>query len=253
MTNGLFDRMQAVFQRISLTAGRRCLICGKRITQPDSLFPELCPTCRAELYPRTGGYCPQCGICYGSESDDVYVCSACRHSPRPWTSVGFFSSYSGLLRTVLTDFKFKARLPLVTLLVKMLEQGFAVHEMQPADVIVPVPLHVKRLQERGFNQSQEMARRLVPILAADLDARSCIRTRNTRAQRGLEKKARHSNLKDAFAVRGDGLTGKHVLLVDDVMTTGSWLLPGPRVSGKRKRAGWRCSIVEHNRICSVQG
>jgi ComF family protein len=223
MKLGFFDRIQEIFQRASLAAGRRCLICGKRITEQDLLFPELCSTCRVQFHPRSKGYCPQCGLCYASDSDDIYVCSACRHTPRPWSSLGFFSSYSGLVRAVITDFKFNARLPLVTLLVKMLEQGFAVHEMQTADVVVPVPLHVKRLQERGFNQSLEMARRLVPVLAAELDARSCVRTRNTRAQRGLDQKARRSNLKNAFEVRGNALAGKHVLLVDDVMTTGSTL------------------------------
>jgi ComF family protein len=227
--SGLFGRMQGVLQRISLAAGRRCSICGRRIAVRDPLFPELCPACRAALQPRIKGYCPQCGICYASDRDEVYVCSACRHAPRPWSSLGFFGPYSGLIRTVVTDFKFKARLPLVTILAKMLEQGFALHAMQSADVVVPVPLHVRRLQERGFNQSLEMARKLVPTLAPRLDVRSLVRTRDTRPQRGLDQKARHINLENAFAVRGSDLVGKHVLLVDDVMTTGSTLATCARV------------------------
>ena len=187
----------------------------------DPVFPELCAACLAEVRPRTGGYCPTCGICYASDRDDVYLCEACRRSPRPWSSLGFFCPYAGLVRSVITDFKFNGRLPLGTLLGKMLRQGFTIHGMERADVVVPVPLHPKRLQERGFNQSLEMARRLVPALAPVVDARSLVRVRNTRAQRGLDKKARHSNLQNAFAVRGKGLEGKRILLIDDVMTTGS--------------------------------
>ncbi|WP_462323432.1 phosphoribosyltransferase family protein [Desulfoplanes sp.] len=218
---GFWERLQDVCRRIALAAGRRCLICGRRVMERDPVFPELCPACLAEIRPRTGGYCPSCGVCYVSDRDDVYLCAECRRSPRPWSSLGFFSLYAGLARTVVTDFKFNGRLPLVTLLGKMLEQGFLIHGMEPADVVVPVPLHPHRLQARGFNQSLEMARRLVPDLAPVVDARSLVRVRNTRAQRGLDKKARRSNLQDAFVVRGQRFKGKRVLLVDDVMTTGS--------------------------------
>ncbi|GAU07738.1 ComF family protein [Desulfoplanes formicivorans] len=223
MNTGVLDRIRGIVQQFALAAGRRCLICGRRIVQRDSVFPELCPDCLADIRPQTRGYCPGCGMCYPSDSMEVYLCSDCRRSPRPWSSLGFFGPYSGLVRSMITDFKFNARLPLVTLLGRMLLQGGVLHDIQPADVIVPVPLHPRRLQERGFNQSLELARRLVPVWGPEVDVRSLVRVRNTRAQRGLGKKARRSNLKGAFAVRGRRLENKRVLLVDDVMTTGSTL------------------------------
>jgi len=223
MDMGVLDRIQGLMQHIALAAGRRCLVCGRRILQRDAVFPELCSSCLTEIQPRIHGYCPGCGMCYPAGMNDVYLCSACRRSPRPWSSLGFFAPYSGLVRSMISDFKFNARLPLVTLLGRMLQQGSVLHGIQPADVIVPVPLHPRRLQERGFNQSLELARRLVPAWGPRVDVCSLVRVRNTRPQRGLGQKARRHNLKDAFVVRGDRLENKRVLLVDDVMTTGSTL------------------------------
>ncbi len=223
MNRNLVQRIQELGRRFLLAAGRRCAVCGSRTQADDPVFTAVCTACLKELQPRIDGYCPQCGLLYASPNDHVYLCASCRRSPRPWSLLGFFSPYAGLVRTMITDFKFRARLPLVTVLGTMLQQGFALHEMETSDVLIPVPLHPKRLQERGFNQSLEMARPLVPSLAPILDTRSLIRVRNTQAQRGLDRKARQSNLKGAFAVRGQALVNKHVLLVDDVMTTGSTL------------------------------
>ncbi len=219
----MFQRARGVCARMALALGRKCLYCGGKVRTADSFFGELCPACRKAIKLRIGGYCPGCGACFALETDEVYLCSACRRSPMPWSSLGFFSTYSGFVRSVITEFKFNGRLPLVTLLGKMLQQGFYQHKMEPADVVVPVPLHPKRLKERGFNQSLEMTRQLVPAIAPRVDFRSLLRVRHTTAQLGLDKKARQNNVLDAFRVRNKALAGKHVLLVDDVMTTGATL------------------------------
>lgn len=90
------------------------------------------------------------------------------------------------------------------------------------DLMIPMPLHPKRLSERGYNQSLEIAKQLHKALAVPLDAVSCIRTRLTPPQASLPLKARVKNMKDAFACtrRFDGL---RIALIDDVMTTGASL------------------------------
>jgi ComF family protein len=85
---------------------------------------------------------------------------------------------------------------------------------------VPVPLHRSRLRERGFNQAIELARPVARALAAPLDMRSCCRARATTAQASLSRTARRENLKGAFTMRHE-LNVRHVVIVDDVMTTGS--------------------------------
>jgi len=86
---------------------------------------------------------------------------------------------------------------------------------------VPVPLHMRRLRQRGFNQSLLLARVVATDLGTQLDYLSLIRTRHTRAQTGLRKEERRKNVKDAFSVKyPEIIEGKKLLLVDDVFTTG---------------------------------
>lgn len=90
------------------------------------------------------------------------------------------------------------------------------------DCVIPVPLHERRLVQRGFNQAEELARPLCRSRALRLDTRSIQRVVATPSQQGLSRSARRSNLHGAFAAQRD-LSGLRVLLLDDVMTTGTTL------------------------------
>jgi len=110
-------------------------------------------------------------------------------------------------------------------------------ELSVPEVIVPVPLHPTRLRERGFNQSLLLARSFFPKLRDRIAPHLLLRTRPTIPQSILSGPARRKNLQGAFAVPdGDSLRGRHVLLVDDVMTTGSTIGQCTRVL---RRAGCR--------------
>lgn len=93
----------------------------------------------------------------------------------------------------------------------------------PADVIVPVPLHASRLRERGYNQAALLARELAQRAEIALNERTLVRKRATAPQVELSAKERRENVHDAFCCSDDGLAEKHVLLVDDVCTTGATL------------------------------
>jgi ComF family protein len=90
------------------------------------------------------------------------------------------------------------------------------------DLVIPVPLHPARLGERGFNQSLEIARLVTKRLELETDWRSVKRIRPTPPQTGLSEKERRRNLRAAFSISGD-LRGRHVALLDDVITTGATL------------------------------
>ncbi len=88
------------------------------------------------------------------------------------------------------------------------------------NLLLPVPLHSQRLKERGYNQALEITRPLARYFHLDISPRLCRRTEATPAQSGLNRKAREKNLRNAFILIGD-VTGLHITLVDDVVTTGT--------------------------------
>ncbi len=112
-------------------------------------------------------------------------------------------------------------------------------EIRP-DAIVPMPLHPARLRERGFNQSLELARRLSARLELPLHARACQRVRDTPPQAALRWKERGKNVRKAFTCSED-FSGKHVAMVDDVMTSGATLNELARAlrrAGAREVSAW---------------
>jgi ComF family protein len=107
------------------------------------------------------------------------------------------------------------------------------------DLIVPLPLHVDRLRERGFNQSYEIARIVSKDLAIPVDPRALARVRNTAAQVGLPRAARAANVRGAFQAAVNRVAGRRIALLDDVVTTGSTT----RVAAEALRAAGAASVV----------
>ncbi len=92
------------------------------------------------------------------------------------------------------------------------------------DLIIPVPLHKRRMRERGYNQSAQFAQGLAEKLNASVSETNLIRTKNTATQTHKSRFARFENMKEVFSVeKSEDLAGKHILLVDDTVTTGSTL------------------------------
>ena len=220
---GLRGYAGGVLREAGLLLGRRCALCGEVICNAQEPFPGVCRECCSNLTVREGGYCPGCGRLYASVREDIYLCSSCRHAPEPWSKVGFFAPYSGLLKSLITGYKFRSHLGTGRVLGRLLICAFKAHGLSRPDLVVPVPLHPRRLYSRGYNQSLELARYIVPDVGGVLEYKALLRVRNTKAQSGLEQKARLANIADAFMVRADFVRGKNILIVDDVLTTGATL------------------------------
>ena len=214
-TSGLFN----ICARI---AGRRCAVCAAVMSdhQPGIIF---CTECIGELQARRGGFCGMCARIYALEDESTHFCLECRNQPFSWHGIAFFSVYQGLLKDIITRFKFNADLGLGKALGHMLLEAVSLHAYENIDCIVPVPLHPMRLKDRGFNQSLELSRILgrrinLPVLKDVL-----IKTRHTPPQSSMNRKLRLKSLKNVFEVRGNIAKDKSVLLIDDIMTTGSTL------------------------------
>lgn len=202
-----------------------CLLCGA----PASIATDaaLCAGCHADLPWHHAPSCPQCGIA----TPDGQVCGACLRHPPAFDRTCAALAYTFPLDRLIPRLKYRGRLALAPLLGECLAEA-AAGAPRP-DRLVAMPLHPRRLRERGFNHAAEIARTVARRLQLPLDADSCRRVRDTPPQQGLRHDARRRNVRGAFACEGD-LSGLHIALVDDVMTTGTTL---DELAAVLKRAG----------------
>lgn len=205
-------------------AERRCLACATPFfAEKLELF---CPACVAALPRRAAAFCPVCGEIY--ESPEIEgLCPGCLERRPPWGRIYFHGSYAGLLRELILRLKFGGELHLARGLARLL----AGHpELAAAadsyDRIVPIPLHAARLAGRGFNQAGEIAGPLSRELGVPA-ANALGRASATPHQIGLSRRERVRNLRGAFENTLD-VSGKRILLLDDVLTTGATMAAAAR-------------------------
>jgi ComF family protein len=197
-----------------------CAGCGEPLQSERSEF--FCPECLKTLEFIAEPHCPGCGVPYAKDMSNPHLCGDClsgiHHFDRA-RSTGFYRSS---LREVLHRFKYGAQTSLARPLGQMLiAPGKQLVRLHKIDFIVPVPLHPKRLRQRGFNQASLLARRLGSALNISVDYASLQRSRWTEPQTGLSRRQRAANVKGAFSLKSNKkFKGKGILVVDDVLTTG---------------------------------
>lgn len=188
-----------------------CLLCGVR----SGRVRDLCAACERDL-PIHGHACRRCAMPLPASGN---TCGRCLRLPPPHDALRSAFTYRYPLDALIQQFKFHGNHPAG----RVLGDLFAEHLAPPSplpDCLLPVPLHVKRLRERGFNQSLLLAQALSMRLRVPLAADLVIRQRETAVQSGMNARARRRNVRDAFAL-ADGRLPTHVAIVDDVVTTGS--------------------------------
>jgi len=218
---------------IGLTASR-CPVCGVVMTEKGT---GLCMDCTDALAPRTLGYCPQCGAIHGDTGAPPTVCGDCRHDPPPWDGIAFHGVYGDTLRSLILGYKFGGMFGSTHILEALAQDAFNRHGLRTPDLLIPVPLHGRRLLRRGFNQSTEISRALGKRLGRPVRNDALTRIRNTPPQTRLGHSERRENIKDAFRADAEAVRGKVVLLVDDVYTTGATLRECVRTLRRAGAAG----------------
>ena len=190
-----------------------CLLCGADSRSDQS----ICEGCLADLAINLSA-CSGCAI---PLPDDVTgLCGDCQRKSYPFDSAHASFLYQPPLDRLLLDLKFDKRLQNAPLLGALMAERLLADGQDLPELLIPVPLHHARLRERGYNQALELARMLANRLGMRVDARSCIRSRQTASQSQLSARARHSNIRNAFELVRP-IDAVHVAIVDDVMTTGS--------------------------------
>ncbi|MCX7156844.1 MAG: ComF family protein [Rhodocyclales bacterium] len=187
-----------------------CFLCAA--PSGDSL---LCPPCIASLPRLTAEHCPVCAL----PTPGANICGACLKQAPHFDATQAVFRYEFPLDRLIQSLKYVHRLASADFLGRALAQ--IASPLRP-DLILPVPLAPARLAERGFNQALEIARPLARALGAPMEISRIHRRRDTAPQASLPWKERTKNIRHAFECEID-LTGKTVLLIDDVMTTGATL------------------------------
>ena len=192
-----------------------CILCNKASDQAK----DLCLACQMDL-PWLRHCCQLCGLALPTESMTM-TCGHCLQNPPPYDYLFSLWQYQAPLTRLITGIKFHQRLAYSRLLTMLFSEYVQQHYQQRTlpECIIPIPLHAKRLRQRGFNQALLLAKPCAKALNIPLNTTACLRNRATLAQSSIPAKQRLSNLKRAFSVN-DNFSAQHVAIVDDVITTG---------------------------------
>jgi ComF family protein len=225
-------KLELVQAAVSLLYPPVCTICGRSIRGGE----YLCDRCEANAFRIHAPFCQKCSEPFDGSITSAFTCANCAHREIHFEAAVAAYRGRGVVRQIIHEFKYNRQIHLRHLVARWLGAALDDERLwgRRFDLIVPVPLHPARQRERGFNQAG--------LLAESLARQSSIpvkplleRIRYTNTQTALDRSERMENLHNAFRLRKNAdVRGLQMLLVDDVLTTGSTLNECARVL---KRAG----------------
>lgn len=224
-----FELLEAA---VSLLYPPVCTLCGGKTRAGE----YLCERCEAKATPIVAPFCQQCSEPFEGAIATAFTCANCAHRTIYFDAAVAAYRGRGIVRQIIHDFKYGRQIHLRHLVARWLCAAFDDERLRGRefDMIVPVPLHPARQRERGFNQANLLAE----LLTAQISIPSkpvLKRVRYTTTQTALDRAERMENLHNAFRLRRNAnVRGLRVLLIDDVLTTGSTLSECARIL---KRSG----------------
>lgn len=205
---------------LDLLYPEKCIVCH-RVMEPSE-GAGLCVDCRSLLLPVEE---PRCKRCSKALADmETEMCEDCRDR-KFYVERGFaLYPYNGPMRRAIRNFKYSGELAGGIYFAEQMAERYGnwVRSLSP-DVLIPVPIHKKRMRFRGFNQAACLAEGIGRRLGIPVEQNGLIRTENTKPQKGLDSRSRLNNLKKGFAVSQKGGGYRCAVLVDDIYTTGATL------------------------------
>ncbi len=197
-----------------------CLLC-KSSNAGDT---GICNQCEKDLPWHTQPHCPQCALL----SFNSQTCGHCLKSPPDFDITQSLFTYNFPLDALLHRYKYGSMLNLSHSFANLMSHHLLNNHAKAKDIdlIIPMPMHPQRLQERGFNQALEIAKGVSTKLEVPLDYQSCLRKKLTPPQASLPLKERVKNIRGVFSIKeshAPNLRGLRIAIIDDVMTTGASL------------------------------
>jgi ComF family protein len=196
----------------------RCLACGTIVGDGGT----LCSACWSDVAFIAAPLCAVCGTPLSAAPDaEAVSCGSCLAKRPPWRHARAVFRYKGVGRDLVLAFKHGDRLDAAPTLARWLARA-GTELLADADVIVPVPLHRRRLFMRRYNQSAVLALALGRTVGRRVSVDALARVRPTPSQGGLDRRGRAANVRGAIIVgRPSVVKGKRVVVIDDVLTTGA--------------------------------
>ncbi|POF64258.1 amidophosphoribosyltransferase [Novacetimonas maltaceti] len=228
-----------------------CLSCGGEVAQAG----HVCAECFTHLHLIAAPACRKCGIPFTSEAaaGEDPTCHDCLHAPPPWEAGRAALVYDDGSRRLILGLKYGDRTENAALLARYMHLSGR-DLLRPDAILVPVPLHRRRLFTRRYNQSALLAGELSRLGGIAHWPDTLMRIRHTRPLGHMAGPQRRATLHGAIAVRPHriaGLRGRHVILVDDVMTTGSTL--GVCATALHAHGVARIDVLSAARVCPPTG
>lgn len=199
----------------------QCLGCNEIIHSFDGHI--FCSDCSNKIHYVTGSICQICGTTFPDSPAENHLCGDCLEKKPYFFHARAVFSYEDMIVHAIHQFKYKSNISVGEIMASFMA-FFSFPDIDFADyaLMIPVPLHVKRLRERGFNQSLILARALGKQKNIPVDFSLLKRNKFTLTQTGSTKKERRQNIKGAFEVSDKKIiAGRNIILVDDVYTTGA--------------------------------
>lgn len=199
-------------QLLQYFCSTRCFLCDLECNGHQL----ICDDCYRTL-PICHNACKQCGIQLTQNSNR---CTQCITSPPSFHRTFSLFNYQPPISQWITQLKFQENLIIAKLFAQYWINYFKNQRSELPELILPVPLHYRRLKERGFNQAVEIAKPIGKHFQIPVAKNMCVKIKNTEAQSNLSAEKRRKNLKNAFAL-SYSIDAKRVAILDDVMTTGN--------------------------------
>ncbi len=189
------------------------------------LFPKLCFLCKEDLISDEEQLCSSCvnelPFTNFHEHKENALCIKLqgRFEFEAATALLYFNT-EGKVQEILHEIKYRGNIYLAQYLGKLMASRLKEYYKE-IDILVPIPLHKKRTKERGYNQSEEIAKGISELLSIPVISNSALRVKHTETQTHKTRSERAQNMQEAF--QWNEVRNKHILLIDDVITTGSTL------------------------------
>jgi ComF family protein len=199
----------------------QCLTCAEIINQPAKQV--FCSTCQGKISFITDNFCPICGMPFLVSPAGTHICGNCLGNKPYYTKARAVAGFETVIMDAIHKFKYGRNVSTGnSLCLFMANFSFPDFNFSEYSLVIPVPLHIKRLRDRGFNQSLLLAKEMGEKYNLPVNFSLLKRSKFTLTQTGLNKAEREKNIKGAFVVANrEKVKGENIILIDDVYTTGA--------------------------------